>query len=377
MSSLYLHLPFCRRKCPYCDFFSLAEEPGALARYTDLLIRNIETVSVAGGWSGPFSTVFFGGGTPSLFSAGCIEAILETVQKRFGLDTYAEISMEANPGTLSLESLKGYRAAGVNRLSIGVQSLDARALGLLGRIHSPEDAVRAVDWARQAGFDNLGCDLMFALPGQDALTLERELDQLLGLAPEHLSCYGLTVEESTPFHHQHLRGALQLPEEDLFAELFLLVHRRLEAAGYGHYEISNYAKPGRQCRHNLNYWRRGSYLGLGAGAHSFCDRGWGERLEIPPDLERYAELLGRAADPSRILETFDRRGAMSESLYLGLRTAEGMDEEAFALRFGEPLSEVFSSALKKLSPHLLRSQGRLTLNLAGWLVYDHLIAEFL
>jgi oxygen-independent coproporphyrinogen-3 oxidase len=281
-------------------------------------------------------------------------------------------------GTLGLgPRLAGYRQAGVNRLSLGVQSLDDAGLHTLGRVHSAAEAGQAAVWARQAGFANLSLDLMFALPGQTVADLHAEIDRLLALSPEHLSCYGLSVEEQTPFYHLHRRGDLELPDEERYAELFLTLHERLTEAGYEHYEISNYARPGRECRHNLGYWQRQPYLGVGAGAHSFADQGWGARLAVPADLERYARLLASGKDPAEVLETFDRRGAMAETLYLGLRTAAGVDDDRFRQRFGLGVAEAFPAAIEKAGRHLRLRAGRWAFDLDGWLLYDHLITPFL
>ncbi|MEJ2699747.1 MAG: radical SAM family heme chaperone HemW, partial [Desulfuromonadales bacterium] len=260
MSGLYVHIPFCRRKCPYCDFFSVSGQDERLAAYPGLLAKNLEVAHREGEVQGPFGSVFFGGGTPSLLAPAAVAGLLDGVNDLFGLDPEAEVSLEANPGTVTAASLNGYRKAGVNRLSLGIQSLSRENLALLERIHSPQQGREAVPLARRAGFDNLSCDLMFGLPGQSVEALMVEVDRLLELQPDHLSCYGLTAEEKTPFYHLHRSGGLPLPDEDAYAEMYLGLHRRLTDAGYLHYEISNYARPGFECRHNLGYWARREYL---------------------------------------------------------------------------------------------------------------------
>jgi oxygen-independent coproporphyrinogen-3 oxidase len=377
MASLYLHVPFCRKKCPYCDFFSVPGHLSSLESYPELLMRHIDLAADGGAWDAPIETIFFGGGTPSLLSPESIGEILARAEDRFGFAADMEISLEANPGTLTAASLAGYRAAGVNRLSLGVQSLDPQKLKLLGRTHSPEEAKNAATWARRAGFTNLSCDLMFALPGQTAGALQAELDRFLDLSPDHISAYGLTVEEETPFYHLHRAGGLHLPDEDRYAELFCLADERLGREGFRHYEISNYARPGRECRHNLHYWRRRSYLGVGAGAHSFCGRGWGERRAVPADLAPYTAALSRGEDPAETLETFDRRGAMAETLYLGLRTAEGIDEGEFRRRFNAGVEETFPEAVRRAGDRLVLRDGRWRMDLEGWLLFDHIITAFL
>jgi oxygen-independent coproporphyrinogen III oxidase len=247
----------------------------------------------------------------------------------------------------------------------------------LGRLHTPAQACQVVAQARVAGFANISCDLMFALPGQSLAELQTEIEAFLALAPEHLSCYGLTVEEGTPFADRQRRGELAPLAEEQAAEHFLLLHERLSLAGYEHYEIANYARPGRQCRHNLVYWRRQPYLGLGAGAHSFAAAGWGERRAVPPDLAAYRELLAADRDPSEHLERFDRHGAMAETLYLGLRTAAGVCEEDFRARFGLGVAEAFPQAVQRAGSHLSLREGYWRLDVGGWLLYDYFISAFL
>jgi oxygen-independent coproporphyrinogen-3 oxidase len=375
MSGLYIHIPFCLRKCPYCDFFSA--EDAIPADYSRLLCRHLELAASRQPQRNGLQTIFFGGGTPSLMPPARVAEVLERAADLFGIEAGAEISMEANPGTLTLDDLRGFRAAGINRLSLGVQSLNDTSLHCLGRIHDAQQARCACTLARRAGFDNLGLDLMFALPGATLDALEAEITAFVELEPDHLSCYGLTVEEGTPFHRTFSRGHLSLPDENDYASAFELLHARLTARGFSHYEISNYARPGFECRHNLRYWQRREYLGIGPGAHSFHAVDWGERWSVPGDLERYRSRLQQGADPAERIETFDRRGAMAEMLYLGLRTAEGVSAGLFRERFGDSIEALFPEAIQRCGSCLRRDGDRLHFTLQGWLLYDHLISLFL
>lgn len=377
MAGLYLHIPYCRSKCAYCDFFSLADAALPLADYVGLLHRHLQLCAAREPNSGPLDTIFFGGGTPSLLEPAAVAGLLTAADGLWGIAAGAEVSLEANPGTLSPQALAGYRAAGVNRLSLGLQALDDDALAWLGRGHRAAEGRQAIEWARRAGFDNLSCDLIFARPGQDAAALEAELSALLELAPEHLSCYGLTVEEGTPLAARQAAGSFALPEEETFAALYRQLHATLAAAGFEHYEISNFARPGRECRHNLGYWQRRDCLAVGAGAHGFAASGWGRRYAAAPDLGAFAAALAAGFDPAVELEVFDRREALAETLYLGLRTAAGVDEAAFAARFGCGVAAACPAAVERCRGRLTRSAGRWHFDLEGWLLYDHLITAFL
>ena len=376
-TSLYLHIPFCLRKCSYCDFFSVpVADSSDLDEYVDLLRRQLALAANAGHWQGPFASVFFGGGTPSLLSPAQIADILDSAERLFGFQGEAEISLEANPGTVSPGSLAGYRTAGINRLSLGAQSFSASALRRLGRPHTATDSLRAMRQARQAGFDNLSCDLMFALPGQQLEDVHEDLLRALESQPEHFSCYGLTAEPGTPLGAAVQKGSLALPDDEFYADAFLTLHTELESAGYEHYEIANYARPGFPCRHNLGYWDRQPSLGLGAGAHSFLAAGWGERRAAADDLEAYREDLRAGRDPAVKIEEFDRQGAMRETLYLGLRTRQGVDDDHFRATFGQGVADAFPEAVRELAGHLRKTAGRWRLRPADWLLFDRLALAF-
>lgn len=331
--SLYIHIPWCVRKCPYCDFNShqVTERLDEKA-YINALLADLEhdLPLVAGR---EISSVFIGGGTPSLFSAEAVGLLLNGIRSRTPCQSGMEVTLEANPGTLESGRYAGYRDAGVNRLSIGVQSFSADALTRLGRIHGPDEVVRAVASARSAGFDNFNIDLMFGLPGA---TPEQALDDMqsaISLRPSHISYYQLTLEPNTLFHHH----PPPLPPEDDLWQIQSQGHAALAAAGYGQYEVSAFALPGRQCRHNLNYWRFGDYIGIGAGAHGKLTRESGQverrwRLRSPEDYLAHAESPGVVAG-SRVL---DEQDLMLEFLMNALRLTEGFSSALFSDRTGLP-----------------------------------------
>lgn len=373
---LYLHIPFCRNKCPYCDFYSeVPEHRQELTDYPALLEQ--EMLRAATEWNGPLTSIFFGGGTPSLLPIKGIKKILAAARATFGFAEPIEISLEANPGTVTPRYLDDLRHAGINRLSLGIQAFSDRELKRLGRIHSHQESLAAITAARSSGFDNLSLDLIYARPEQDIDQLRSEIAQLLELQPQHLSCYGLTIEEGTPFARRLEEGSLVTPDEETSAAAYLCVDEELTKAGFRHYEISNFARPGYECLHNLGYWRRRPYLGLGAGAHSLRGQNWGKRLAVPPDLDRYRRNLAAGIATAEEIEVCGRQLAMAETLYLGLRTAEGVSDALFTQKFGSTIAEVFPAAIARCGERLHHDHVHWHLDLQGWLLYDHLIADFL
>jgi oxygen-independent coproporphyrinogen-3 oxidase len=376
MAGLYLHIPFCRRKCFYCDFYSVEADQTKIENYPKLLKQHLSWAA-ANHWQEKIDTIYFGGGTPSLLTPRSVGEILQTVDQHFKVDSRAEISLEANPGTVTPKSLAGYRKAGINRLSLGLQTCNTKQLMRLGRLHDRRSGLDAVDWSRNSGFDNISLDLMFALPGQTLADLEEDLSAYLALAPEHLSCYGLTAEPETPLYQQISAGELSLPEEDFYADAFMRLHERLASAGYSHYEIANYARPGFDCRHNLNYWHRGACLGVGAGAHSFRDQQWGSRWAVPADLANYHQALHNKQEPMECLETFEAPSALHETVYLALRTQRGITDAELQQRFGCTLQEAFPEAIEATAQWLTHKDGHWSLTATGWLLFDRLILAFL
>lgn len=334
--TLYVHIPWCVRKCPYCDFNSHApREPVDQAAYVDALIRDLE-LEVTRQPPGEIGSIFIGGGTPSLFDGASIARLLDAVAARLTLSADVEVTLEANPGTAEAARFTDYRVAGVNRLSIGVQSLDDAKLAALGRIHSAAEAVSAYRMARAAGFDNVNLDLMYGLPGQSHGEALDDLSQLIALAPEHLSWYQLTVEPNTLFHHR----PPVLPDDDALAQIMDDGQARLAAAGYRQYEISAYARDGRRCRHNLNYWQFGDYLGIGAGAHGKLTLA-GMRVWRRAKRRQPADYLAGIADGA--VQTEREIGAAElpvEFLLNALRLVDGVPAAYFADRTGLALSDL-------------------------------------
>lgn len=376
MSALYVHIPFCLSKCPYCDFYSRQPQPGDIERYVDALCADLNYSRECYS-DGPFSSVFFGGGTPSLLSAAQVGRVLGVADSLYGFSADVEITLEANPGTLQLEQLKGYRHVAVNRLSLGVQSFDDNQLVWLGRRHDSRQALQSVEMARLAGFDNLSIDLMFSLPNQTLPELIQQCHLVHQLAPEHLSVYGLTIEDGTPFAVQEADGVWEMPNDEHYRDAFMLLHEQLATFGYEHYEISNYAQPGRRCRHNVGYWQRRPYLGIGAGAHSFFARGCGERWSCKNSIEQYLSATRARRSPRELIESFTARQAMAETAYLALRCSDGVDTCQFENVFDQPFARRFARAISRCGSHLSLSNQHWRFDVNGWLLYNHLIENFL
>lgn len=379
---LYIHIPFCARKCAYCDFLSFAAPERVYRDYMDKLLEEIRG-------QGPnfqeyrVSTIFVGGGTPSILPADLIMELFATLSENFDISPDAEITMEANPGTLTMEKLEVYRQSGVNRLSIGLQSADDKELKYLGRIHSYDSFLKSFQRARQAGFKNINVDLMSALPGQDVHSWKNTLKKVMMLKPEHISAYSLIIEEGTPFYERFgepqakqsglergesdadrggmlpapktaaevaARAAVMtppdLPDEDTDREMYHLTKEMMAAHGYERYEISNYAKKGYECRHNIGYWTGVEYLGLGLGASSYT---YGYRYHNTENLQEYLSLnLYEGGAAARDIEELSLEDKMEEFMFVGLRMMKGVSGSEFLDRFGQNMWNVYGDALKKL-----------------------------
>lgn len=354
-SGLYIHFPFCLKKCLYCDFNSAVSSPAAREEYAEILLREMTLRRRELPVPVRAATLYFGGGTPSLMTPQEIGRLIEAATRSFGLEPDAEVTLEANPGTLTPARLAGYRAAGVNRLSLGIQSFEDRLLTRLGRAHTKKDALLAFDSARRAGFANISIDLMHSLPEQSPLQWRQALAQGIALSSEHFSAYALSVEEGTPFAALQAAGLLPFPGEEEAAAMFEATAELLEGAGYRHYEISNFARPGCSSRHNGSYWTRDSYLGFGAGAHSFWNQdGIGVRWCNALDPGEYREAIASGSIPLREMESLTLEQAVSESFFLGLRVLTGLDlarleslygRAALASRLAEVAHLVASGAL--------------------------------
>ena len=370
---IYIHIPFCRSKCDYCDFYSLSGREGRMDHYQKALLAHLrETAPLAQGI--PVDSVYFGGGTPSFYGAKRLKELLATLHKLFQIEKDAEITVECNPDSVDLRALRTLRKAGVNRLSLGMQSAQAEELAAIHRIHTPQQTDQAAGLARKAKFNNLSLDLIYGLPGQSMESWKKSVEAALSLSPEHLSCYGLKVEPGTPLDGRVTRGEV-LPDDDAQADMYLWTVERLAQAGYPQYEISNFARPGFQSRHNLKYWMGKPYIGFGPGAHS--DFG-GRRYSFVRDLDRYITgILGGGAviDDSELIPHRERG---SEYLMLRLRTVRGIEEweyrREFSLNF-DPLEQKLEEYERQ--GWAVKKDRRWHLTPKGFLVSNQLIGDLL
>ncbi len=369
--SVYVHIPFCRAKCAYCDFPSFAGKEENIPQYLNALISEIRDEGITAGRA--VETVYFGGGTPSYVPSEMIGRVMEELSRKYDIREGAEITLEMNPGTSEREKLKGYRKAGINRISLGCQSFNDKTLKRLGRIHRQKDITETFRMLREEGFDNINCDLISSLPGETGEDLMNSLRQTLELRPEHVSVYSLILEPGTRLQEEYAAGKLKdLPDEDQEAENDETVKSFLEGNGYNRYEISNYALPGYECAHNLTYWRRGDYRGFGLSAASLVGN---RRFTNAADFT-YTDAPGKLLSEDRILTENE---AMSEFMFLGLRCIKGVSKERFRESFGRPIEDVFGEAVRRQKKEgLLREEnGYLSYNDRGLNVSSILLSEFL
>lgn len=376
---IYIHIPFCIKKCSYCDFLSFPSSSKLQESYLSTLKKEIKAFPYHEEYR--VITVFFGGGTPSVLDAKWITEIMELVRSQFHLEPEAEVSLECNPGTVDAEKLSSYRRAGINRLSIGLQSADDRELGLLGRIHTWKDFERTYELARREGFDNINIDLMSALPGQTPDSWEQTIRCVLEKKPEHISAYSLIIEEGTPFYHRYAEDVKRrdrgeqpeyLPSEEEERRMYVRTETLLAEAGMHRYEISNYALPGYECRHNKGYWQGTDYVGFGLGASSLLR---GVRCQNTEKMEAY-QNDGFLNKKREILSVEEQ---MEEFMFLGLRMILGVSMADFARRFGKSMDEVYGDVLKRQMELglLQKKEGQVYLTPRGIDLSNCVMAEFL
>ncbi len=344
MSSLYIHIPFCLSKCPYCSFVSYPGMDKLYRRYVAALLREAQWLHHNTS-TPPISTLFLGGGTPTILTGRELAEIVSCCQELFAFSGQPEISIEANPKTIDLEKLSLLRHSGINRLSIGVQSFNDKELQLLGRPHSAEDAAETVRMARAAGFDNISLDLMYGLPGQDHKSWQQTLEYAIALRPDHLSLYELTVEQGTLYHLRLEQGLLNLPDEENMVIMDQLTATLCQQGGLAQYEISNYARLGYECRHNINYWQNGPYLALGAGAVGCVD---GRRQQKTCDPRRYCEQIESGQSAVQEEECLERTASFRETVVMGLRMTCGVSKTQLQQRYEMDLHDYYGDTLIRL-----------------------------
>lgn len=371
-AGLYIHIPFCRKKCPYCDFYSITDASMRQAFVDALLLEMRMTAELPMA----FDTVYFGGGTPSVLTAAAVDQILQTAHSTYHILGEPETTIEINPGTVTLAQLREYRRSGINRLNIGVQSFREQNLEFLGRLHTVQEARQAIEWARSAGFENIGLDLIYGLPDQTPNSWRRDLETAMAYAPEHLACYTLIFESGTPLEKQLRQGCIVALDEERVGELMIFTANFLADQGYGRYEVSNYCRGHHlKSQHNSKYWSFAPYLGLGPSAHSFIEP---ERFWNIADVAAYIRKLENNHLPVDGRETLDRQKLMLEAVYLGLRTTDGIDvtgfEEKFSVHFNRRFGELTAAFEDK--GWLKLSDNRCVLTLQGMLLLDAITAAF-
>lgn len=381
---IYIHIPFCVHKCIYCDFLSAPADDAVKYAYTKALINEIRNTADKqvidkqindNQTRDKITSIFFGGGTPSVLPDGCIADILMAVRDCFDIEDDAEITMECNPGTVNESRLSEYRAAGVNRLSFGLQSADNNELKMLGRIHTFEQFVESFRLARKAGFNNINVDLMFAIPGQTEATLENTFDEVMALQPEHISVYSLILEDGT-YLADNIDKFPPVPDEDEDRRMYHMTKERLHSAGYERYEISNYSRKGFECRHNLLYWNRGEYYGFGCSAAGFIGN---ERYSDIRDVKKYIELNGDIEKLHENIEILTKEDAIEEFMFLGLRKMAGVDVMDFQRRFGVPIENVYAKEIEHNIDKglLIRQGGMLKLTEYGIDICNTVMSDFI
>ncbi len=369
--SLYIHIPFCVRKCLYCDFPSYAGLEGNFEDYVRVLCREIE-VSAGDFYGMGVKTIFFGGGTPSILPTRLMGRIIDTVMSKYDVSDNAEISLEANPGTLDMKKLTEFNSMYFNRLSMGLQAWQDRLLRKLGRIHTADEFETNFRQARDVGFKNINADIMFALPTQSLDDWQETLERVIKLSPEHISAYSLIIEGGTEFYNMYEKGVIRETDEDTDRKMYYLANEMLSDKGYGRYEISNFARPGYECEHNKAYWRTEEYQGFGLGAHSYIN---GERFHNTYDFKGYLGFEGIGMDR----ETLSEDEKQEEFMFMGLRMTEGVSEKVFGQRFKKDIHDVYGKEIKELAGEKLicEKDERLFLTDRGIDVSNQIFEKFI
>ena len=372
---LYVHIPFCVKKCEYCDFLSWSAGEEEREQYVNALLTEIESYrDFAKGYR--VSTIFVGGGTPSVLLPKQMEQVLQKIYEVFELEKRPEITVEVNPGTVDEEKLQCYKKNGVNRLSMGLQSVKDEKLRLLGRIHTYQEFVESYELARKVGFDNISIDLISSVPGQTLQEWKEELETAAAQNPEHISVYQLIIEEGTLFYEKYAEHPEFLPDEETSREIYLWTGKFLKEAGYEQYEISNYAKQGKESKHNLKYWERGDYLGLGLGAASMVRN---IRMSNTKDMKTYLERCDKPKTMREDVQFLEEPRQMEEFMFLGLRKTRGVSKKEFRRIFGREMDMVYEKALHKCLENgmLLEQKDRIFLSEEGTLLSNMVLSEFL
>ena len=372
-AGIYIHTPFCRVKCMYCDFYSVADKDFEMPSFFDALLKEIELCETdTNNWT--IDTIFIGGGTPSLTDPRHIEKLIRTLESKFDLSNVTEFTMEANPGEAPAERLKAFYDLGVNRLSMGVQSLEPDLLRFLTRIHGPEAVFKTFDGARKAGFDNINCDLIFNIPGQTMDIWKRDLQTIIDLNPEHLSCYSLTVEEGTQLYQYVNRGKVTMPSDDQSADLYLWTQSIMAKNGYEQYEISNWSKPENECRHNLHYWEIDPYLAFGPSAHGFDGK---IRFSNIRNLDGYIKNLGDGKSPRQDHYELSDKDRTNEMIGFGLRINNGVNLNQIPESFREAVNQSIIDNHSKWDGYLVIEDDRIKLTSAGFAFADGIAVDLM
>ncbi len=374
-TSLYIHIPFCAQKCAYCDFVSFRTDPAFRSAYMNTLCDEIALYDTEAE-KRILHTIFIGGGTPSLLTKAEIDQLGKALKQVFELGDMKEFTIEANPGTLDEEKLRAWKKIGVNRISMGVQSMDDALLKKLGRIHTANEARQSFEMLRALGFENINLDIMFGLPDQTVENLLETLSEIIELGPEHISAYSLKIEEGTPFDALYSKGLIEIPSEGTEREMYHALITKLASAGYRQYEISNFSKAGKSCIHNLVYWKGAPYYAFGLAAHGYVD---GVRTGNFADWAAYKAKVDAGERPIESKEEISEADAAFEYIMLGLRLNEGVDLHEYKEKFGMDLLEIYKSVLEKQMQQktLIVEEGYMKLTAYGMDIANHVIAEFM